>query len=68
MRPIITDPDGTRRVDTPRVVEVERHQGHRHLVVMPEHESFLDRIGIARLALGVGIVAILGGTGYWLLA
>ena len=68
MRPIITDPHCTRRADTPRIVEVERHQGHRHLVVMPEDVSLLERIGVARLILTVGVLAILGGTGYWLLA
>lgn len=65
MRPIITDPAGTRRIDTPRIVEVERHQGHRHHVVMPEHESWVERIGLTRVALAVGVAAILGGAGYW---
>jgi hypothetical protein len=68
MRPIITDPNGTRRVDTPRIVEVERHQGRRHQVVMPERESLLDRVGVTRVLLGVGVVAVLGGAGYWLFA
>jgi hypothetical protein len=68
MRPIITDPEGTRRIDTPRIVEVERRQGHRHHVVMPEHESWLDRVGVVRVLLSVGVMAILGGAGYWYFA
>ncbi len=67
MRPIVTDPEAPRRADTPRIVEVERSQGHRHHVVMPEQASWLQRVGLPRVLLALGVVILIGGTGYWLL-
>ncbi len=66
MRPIISDADGTRRIDTPRIVEVERHAGHRHHIVMPEQVTWWERTG-PRLAIATVAVALLLAASYWIL-
>lgn len=63
MRPVITDPTGTRRVDTPRVVEVQRPEGRRHRVVMPERAPRPWR-RVVLLVLSVASV-LLAAAGYW---
>lgn len=66
MRPIISDADGTRRIDTPRIVEVERHAGHRHHIVMPEQPTWWERVG-SRLVVTLIAVAIVAAATYWII-
>lgn len=65
MRPIISDADGTRRIDTPRIVEVERHAGHRHHIVMPEQVTWWERLG-SRLTILLIAVALVAAASYWM--
>lgn len=64
MRPIISDANGTRRIDTPRIVEVERHAGHRHHIVMPEQLTWWERVGARLLVIVLAVVAIAAAS-YW---